>query len=1148
MVDVLVCGVTMATRTEVTLLGSRMSMEDLKKLQNLFFVYPSVSRSLSKSEFIHLACSSVGRGSKEEYGLMFDSAVASEGHLGLFPHSNAVKEEAQVDWGALCSFLLEELSERLKHNRVKCVHCWKPPRCLTCPHRDPIQKVLYLPSWGQYMTVSKGGSVGMRDCSDLSLVSTLRLQNSTVRPRDMWVTDVALLQNLHKIAVSFTSNEVGFYDIAFKKDISCKYKVQGLTFTPWCLDYWADPSKPDDAILAIGDIGGQVSALCFTSAQLFLFERRSQWTDSDSAIIIQWDDVIKGKHHCCYILQHHAHKPAWVRKVLYLDSLDAFVSCSTKPKSSMVIGWRQKNNKSLRVTSFLTRSGVWDIDHHHELKIIATAGADHQILLWNSFVTSQPVYALNGHIAPVTAVRFLQKKNQLLSYSKDKALYLWDVSSQLCIHRLGGVFPATQGDTHTHLLLIEERQLLLLTFNSLLVLLENTKEEARTSSHEHPVTCVLYNSLFRHVISSDTGSSVICWMADTGQKVKQIHRCHGNAEISTMALNETQNRLFTAGTDGEVKVWDFNGRCLHRMSVALGKAVAITHILLLRTGLLVMGWERMLTVFRRNSFTKSDVEPSEWKGAVHHRTDVLCAAFQPPQTLVTGSRDGEIIVWNNNTEKALRKLQLPAKHEEFKRTEHSLDAITKLLFLQGRTSAQIATGGTDLLSCGNSGMVRLWNAVYGRLLGQFMAHDPQLGSIVMTVCPYGKLLVTADRRGTVKTWDIEHYCLESNEKVVTEPPELVHSFHPHMNGVTHLDTIILGDQQLLLSASLDCSVALSYLPGETIGLFGQGEQWSIVRPGCVHSQRDIYDDRHPDNTIINHIIRRRLRSSPRGVMNLNDFVMLPKTKSSLFSSRNTQSLHLETASLTQQSNELEEKLRKLKESMRKEKGERGHSGFFHQKPEQCGSINRSSLTQSALKTQKQLSAGKMKIRFLKDEPLTAPPHLPLCETCCCPQSPKQSRMKATNCGQGDNRNDQKMFIGNYGEKTRVEMTGKEHNENGRKAFKNSLLSGGYDEEKSARSFQQALKDWRNRKCDIATEPVTISTQTVSGIAAQADFPRGRCHEANPERWEDSKVPVKVEFPESRLTYMDRLLLKKHRRFTGFQSLSKLPSGIRRTTP
>ncbi|XP_077396639.1 cilia- and flagella-associated protein 337-like isoform X2 [Festucalex cinctus] len=810
----------MATRMEVSLLESRMSMEDYKKLKRLF-VSLGASRFLSRNEFIRLACSSVGRGSKEEYGLLFDSVVASQGHRGLFPDRDAVKEEGRVDWGGLYSFIQQELSEKLKHSKVKRVPHWKPPCSMTCPHRDPVQKVLYLPSWGQYMTVSKGGSVGLRDCSDMSLVSTHRLQNSTVQAKDLWVTDVVLLQNEHKIAVSFTSKEVCFYDILSKKEFSCKYKVQGLRFTPWCLDYWSNASKADEAILAIGDIGGQVSALYFTSAQSYLFERRSGWTDSDSAVVVQWDDVVKGKHHCCYVVQHQAHKPAWVRKVLYVESLEAFVSCSTRPQSSIAIGWREKDSKGLRVTSFFTKRGVWDINYHHELNLIATAGVDHQVLLWNSYVSSQPAYILTGHVAPVMAVCFLQKKKQLLSYSRDKVLCLWDVSSQLCVHRLGGVFPATQEDAHTLLLLIEERQLLLLTFNSLLVLLESIKEGTRTSSHEHAVTCVLYNSLFRHVISSDTDSSVICWLADTGQKVKQIHRCHGNAEISTMALDVTQTRLFTAGSDGEVKVWDFNGRCLHRMNVALGKAVAISHMLLLRTGLLVMGWQRMLTVFRRHSFSKSHVDPSEWKGGVHHRAEVLCAAFQPPQTLVTGSRDGEIIVWNNNTEKVLRKLQLPAKHEEFKQTEHSLDAITTLSFLQGRTSAQIAKGGANLLSCGSSGLLRLWSTVHDRLLGHFTAHKAQLGSIVMTVSPCGKLLVTADRLGTIKTWDIEHYCLESDEEVVTEPPELLRSFRPHKDGVTHLDTSFHGDRLLLLSASSDCCVALSYLPGEMIGFFGQ---------------------------------------------------------------------------------------------------------------------------------------------------------------------------------------------------------------------------------------------------------------------------------------------------------------------------------------
>ncbi|XP_070685843.1 cilia- and flagella-associated protein 337-like [Pempheris klunzingeri] len=833
----------MGTRMEVTQLESRMSTEDYRKLQGLFLDPSGAPRSLSRCEFIHLAWSSVGRGSKEEYGLLFDSVVVTQEHRGLLLDTDAVKEEGRVDWGGLCSFLLLELSDKVKNTRTSSVPCWRPPRTLTSPHRDPIHKVLYLQSSGQYLTVSKGATVGLRDGEDMSLVLTHRLQNSTVAPKDLWVTDMVLLPNVHKIAVSFTSKELCFYDILSQQEFSCKYKLQGFKFTPWCLDYWVDPSHPDQAVLTIGDIGGQVSALCFTSAQISLFERLGQRTDSDSADIILWDELVKGKHHTCYTVTHQAHTPAWVRKVCYLGSLEAFVSCSTRQQSSMVISWREKESRSLRVTSFSTKKGVWDMDHHSRLNLIATAGVDHQVLLWNPYVTSEPVCALSGHTSPVTAVRFLQTKQQLLSYSKDKVLCLWDVSSQLRVHRLAGVFPKAREDTHTLLFLHEDRQLLLLSFNSLLLLLECMREEKRTSSHDHPVTCVLYNSLFRQVVSSDSASSVICWLADTGQKVKQFHRCHGNAEISTMAMDGTQTRLFTAGTDGEVKVWDFNGHCLHRMNAGLGRAVEISQVLLLKRSILVMGWERMLTVFRLHSFSQSLVEPSEWKGGTQHRSDVLCATIRPPQTLVTGSYDGEIIVWNNSTEKALRKLLPHAKRREDshlgvdgKEDSDNSIAVTRLFFIPGRTSA--AAGGADLVSCGGSGVVRLWNTVGSRLVGQFTAHSGDLGSIVMAVCPSGKYLVTADREGTLKTWDMQHYCLAPGDRTTEEPPELLCSFRPHLDRVTHLEICFHNDTLLLLSASSDCSVALSYLPGDTIGLFGQEDLWSLKRPVPLHPQQE----------------------------------------------------------------------------------------------------------------------------------------------------------------------------------------------------------------------------------------------------------------------------------------------------------------------
>uniref|UniRef100_A0A3P8TTE5 WD repeat domain 49 n=1 Tax=Amphiprion percula TaxID=161767 RepID=A0A3P8TTE5_AMPPE len=781
-----------------------------------------VSHSLSRVEFIDLAWSTVGHGSKEEYGLLFDSVVVEEG---------------RVDWGGLCSFLLQELSDKVKNTRPLRAPCWKSPRTLTSPHRDPVQKVLYLQSSGQYVTVSRGGTVRLRDGEDMSLVNTHRLQNSTVAPKDLWVTDMVLLQNVHKIAVSFTSKEVYFYDLLSKQDFSCKYKLQGLKFTPWCLDYWLDPSQPDHAVLTIGDTGGQVSALYFTSAQISLFERLSLRTDSDSADIILWDDLVKGKHRCCYTVTHQAQAPAWVRKVRYLGSLEAFVSCCTAPQSSMVIGWREKESRSIRVTSFFTERGIWDMDHHCGLSLIATAGVDHQVLLWNPYVTSEPVCVLSGHMSPVTAVHFMQAKQQLLSYSKDKVLCLWDVSSQLCVHRLAGVFPKTQEDTHTLLYLHEERQHLLLSFNSLLLLLETAKEEKKISSHEHPVTCVLYNSLFRQVVSSDSASSVICWQADTGQKVKQFHRCHGNAEISTIALDGTQTRLFTAGADGEVKVWDFNGRCLHRMNAGLGRAVDISQVLLLKRSIVVMGWDRMLTVFRLHSFSQSFVEPSEWKGGIEHRGDVLCAAFRPPQTLVTGSYDGEIIMWNSSTEKALKRLRPHAEHEDNRRkqgltlTNKNTNVCSNRCwwFLQTFLSLHFffLSDGADLVSCGGSGVVQLWNTQYGCLVGQFTAHNKDLGSIVMTVSPCGKYLVTADREGTIKMWDMKDYCLKPDEKVNKELPKLLHSFRPHLDQVTHLEMCLHGDRLLLLSSSSDCSVALSYLPGDTVGLFGQVNKHTV---------------------------------------------------------------------------------------------------------------------------------------------------------------------------------------------------------------------------------------------------------------------------------------------------------------------------------
>ncbi len=55
------------------------------------------------------------------------------------------------------------------------------------------------------------------------------------------------------------------------------------------------------------------------------------------------------------------------------------------------------------------------------------------------------------------------------------------------------------------------------------------------------------------VVSVCQGGTVIVWMVDTGQKVKQFCNTH-NAEVTCLAQDPSETRLYTGSTDGTVKV------------------------------------------------------------------------------------------------------------------------------------------------------------------------------------------------------------------------------------------------------------------------------------------------------------------------------------------------------------------------------------------------------------------------------------------------------------------------------------------------------------------------------------------------------------------------------------------------------------------
>nr|XP_012607661.1 WD repeat-containing protein 49 isoform X4 [Microcebus murinus] len=710
-------------------------------------------------------------------------------------------QEGFITWDKLTSFILLVLYEKDERAKSTVVPQWKDLEFLPVKHKDNIQKVIFLKNSCRYLTISKEGLLGVWG-ENLKLQETLPITSDATKLKHLWVTSLVSLENVNK-----------------------------------------------------------VQAIAFTAALISLFERpASACEDEEATMTINWAELLSGCHKCCHILEHKLHHGDWVRQVTYNASLDAILSSTTSNTNTMVLAWREKSRKHLKMTSFNIAQGIHAFDYHSQLNLIATAGINNKVCLWNPYVVSKPVGVLWGHSASVIAVQFFAERKQLFSFSKDKVLRLWDIQYQLSIQRIACSFPKSQ-DFRCLFHFDEAHGRLFISFNNQLALLAMKSEASkRVKSHEKAVTCVLYNSVLKQVISSDVGSTVSFWLIDTGQKIKQFTGCHGNAEISTMALDANETRLLTGSTDGTIKIWDFNGYCHHTLNVGQDGAVDISQILVLKKTILVTGWQRAITLFRLQNFNQFFIQSEEWKGGVQHHDDILCAAFLPPQTLATGSYDGEIVLWNNSTENAHHVLHpdyqrlLKSKSDtepqkllsaEGSHSTHPManqstmevctfqidtegnTAVMRLFFLKARKNTAV-TGGANLVSCGGSGYVRFWDTFKKQLLAEFLAHSG-VGSIIMSIDKMNQYLTTGDADGWLKIWNIEEYCLNSSKDKTTRAPTLIRSFRPHVDRISSVELCELSGRLLIISSSADCSICVTDVCSASIWIFGQAKHWHIEK-------------------------------------------------------------------------------------------------------------------------------------------------------------------------------------------------------------------------------------------------------------------------------------------------------------------------------
>ncbi|KAK2571481.1 WD repeat-containing protein 49 [Acropora cervicornis] len=548
------------------------------------------------------------------------------------------------------------------------------------------------------------------------------------------------MKPLRTVQVQTDHNEVKQRDL-WNLTVNSEYKVLNRHLYVW-----------------ITDVQGHVNALLFSAATMALFDRPAQ--------------------------------PAGSKQVMYSAHLDCFISCATNYKNSLVLGWIEKSKMNMRTTEFKIPQGVNAFDYSERINLIATAGVNHHVCLWNPYVISKPVGVLRGHMQSVISVRFIESRGQLISLSKDKVLRIWDTHLQVCLQRLSGMFPKGPAEVSITMYYDEEHSKLFTAFNQQLTLMVMKPEvKDRVMSHDHPVSGAIYNSKFNQVVSAGSGSVITMWMIETGQKVKQ---------------DSTETRLLTASADGTVKIWDFNGHCHHILMAGNGSPAEISQVLCLKRIIIV-----------------------------EHQDDVLCEAFCPPTTLATASYDGEIVLWNLNSEQAFRHLSTHAKRKSTRSSRKLRKAGTSSPQRSAEAGSFLKPTETDRSHSATSvtsersstGQVRFWNTHKSICVGQFLAHE-HAGFLTMTVDDTNSYLVTGDADGVVKVWDITEYCVGTLVDNDVAPP-LVKQFQPHSDTINSIQLFTRSERLLVLTASSDCSVALWDIEGRHIGIFGQEEHWKI---------------------------------------------------------------------------------------------------------------------------------------------------------------------------------------------------------------------------------------------------------------------------------------------------------------------------------
>ncbi|KAK3758931.1 hypothetical protein RRG08_016011 [Elysia crispata] len=783
--------------------------------------------------------------------------------------------DGYVDWNEFCTYLLLLYRENDYLRTKREIPFLVEPKIRHIVHNKQEQttKIVAVHGPMRYVTISREGAMTV-------FQPNLAVEKHHVIPDHdseqkrrfkMWVTDAIYMKNCQKIAIGSTSRDIRFYDVSSSHYFE-EYHLFAMSDVPYCFDYFFNAQNANsESVLVLGVDSGAIHLLTFLKPVTQLFETSFKNQGSVQRIFMQEID-----HHSQWVkhLVLPDIHPEIIRQVRYLPDNLAIISSSGCPKNSIVISDVEGVKKSY---VFKIEKGVECFDHSKDMNLLATGSGDHLVRLWNPYMTNKPVAILTGHHTGVIGVAIHEGFKQVFSYSKDAVIKVWDTKEHTCLQTIVLKFPSSihgrmpeHGQFPVHLQ-DGKNSAFVVTCNDYIgsLRLGRKEEKDETSmevTHTTQLCSAIYNKFLKQVVTGSDSSTIAVWDIETGNKSIVFSNAHGEEEITCMAFDSTNRRLISGARNGTVKVWNFqNGHNLHKLEPV--EEAEVTGILQFpdKKVILTVGWnQKIVTYDDKDADNMYIAANTSWKGGQPHQDDILSADFAPPNFLATAGYDGEIIVWELDTEKIyvrLRKGQPPnisKKLEALKtkvpgmpestqssrsnsrpnsrhRSSHKVARgqpapVDKLLFLKARASIRFTESA--ILISSEGGVLRWWN-IYSqhKEMGYFYVPSiPDESVLAMCSKPNDGLLITGDTQGMVRCWDIMDYCTKNDGHCSRSCPPLEAVWKAHDSAVVSVEYIQHDAGTFILTASTDKTARLWSPEGHFIGTFGQKEPWHLKTP------------------------------------------------------------------------------------------------------------------------------------------------------------------------------------------------------------------------------------------------------------------------------------------------------------------------------